>query len=302
MVTPHPPRRAVGSLAAAALAALVGCSTPPTATPDFGAVDLDAALGRVPADVSSVRGLDLPLDRSLLSPVEELEVVRARNAVMERCLANHGLTYTFPAVDPARDAVKPRRHGLVDDGEAAAYGYRDPAVFTPRRAAAKTADQPPPDVVPVITGAGGGVVGGHEVPSGGCAGEADRTLADDARPGQEPVSFALSHRSHEITRSAPPVVEAAAAWSRCMAEARFDYADPDAAVNDPAFRAGRPSRHEVSVATRDVTCKERVEWVRTWVAVERAVQGELIRQHGADVAREARHKDHQLSVAREING
>ncbi|QQQ73688.1 hypothetical protein IOD16_20700 [Saccharothrix sp. 6-C] len=308
MVAPdRTPRRAAdfiaGALAAAiAASALVGCSTTPTTTPDFGAADLDAALGRVPADLSAVRGLDLPLDRSLLTPVQELEVIKARNTLMERCLADHGIAFTFPVVDPARDADKPRRHGLVDADEAAAYGYRDPAVLATRDAGSQAAAQPSPDVVSLITGTRRGEVGGREVPPGGCAGEADRGLAADAKPGQEPLSLALSRRSHEITATTGPVVAAAAGWSRCMAEAGFAYAGPDAAINDPAFSAGWPSGHELAVATRDVACKERVEWVRTWVGVERAVQDVLVRQHDDDLAGERQHKDRQLAVAREVNG
>jgi hypothetical protein len=292
------PRRAAGFVASAVAAAvaLVGCSTAPAATSDFDAADLNAALATVPTDMSTVHGLDLPLDRSLLTPVEELEVVKARNTLMERCLADHGITFTFPPVDPARDAAKPRRHGLVDPGEAAAYGYRDPAVFATRGEAA--ARQPPPDVVSMITG----TRGGRDVPPGGCAGEADRTLATDAKPGQEPLSFALSRRSHEVTRTTPPVTAAAAAWSRCMAEAGFDYDNPDAAISDPAFSAGRASVHEIAVATQDVRCKQRVEWVRTWVGVERAVQDMLVRRHATDLAHERQHKERQLAVAREVNG
>src|SRR5262245_58343359 len=93
------PRRAAdlvaGAIAAAvAVLALVGCSPAPAATSDFDAADLREALGNVPADVSTVRGRDLPLDRSMLTPVEELEVIKARNTLVERCLANHGITFT----------------------------------------------------------------------------------------------------------------------------------------------------------------------------------------------------------------
>jgi hypothetical protein len=118
-------------------------------------------------------------------------------------------------------------------------------VFAPR-----AADRPPPtpDVVAMITG----TRAGRDVPPGGCAGEADRTLAPDAKPGQEPVSFGLSGQSYEITRTTPPVTAAAAAWSRCMAEAGFAYDRPEAAIEDPAFGAGRASAHEIAVAGRDV--------------------------------------------------
>ncbi|GAB3431127.1 hypothetical protein [Actinophytocola sediminis] len=297
MVTPgHRPHRAATVVAGAVAAVvLAGCSTP-SATPGFDAADLDAALTKVPTDVSTVHGLDLPLDRSLLTPVEEMEVIRARNTLIERCLADHGLTYAFPPVDPVRDAATQRRHGLVDAGEAAVHGYRDPAVFATRDAEAPA--QPSPEVLAVITG----TRDGQSVPADGCAGEADRTLAADGQPGQEVTSFALSRRSHDVTRTTPPVIEAAAVWSRCMATAGFQYDDPDAAITDPAFSAGRPSAHEITVATLDVRCKERAEWVRTWVGVERAVQEVLIQQHAADVAREQRHKEQQLAVAREVNG
>jgi hypothetical protein len=280
-----------------AVVALAGCATAPAATSGF---DLDAALAKVPADVSTVHGLDLPLDRSLLTPVEELEVVKARTTLIERCLAAHGIDFALEAVDPARDATKLRRHGLVDPGEAATYGYRDPAVFAARSPA--PARQPPPDVVAVITGTRTGNVGGRDVPPGGCAGEADRTIAPDAKPGQEPVSFGLSNRGYEITRTTPPVAAAATKWAQCMAEAGFRYDSPDAAMNDPAFRSGRASAHEIAVATQDVRCKERAEWVRTWVGVERAVQDVLIRPYSGDVAREAQHKERQLAVARALNG
>lgn len=117
----------------AVVAVVAGCSAAPAATSDFGAGDLAAALGKIPRDLSTVHGLDLPLDRSQLTPVEELEVIKARNTLLERCLATHGLSFTFPPVDPVRDAAKPRRHGLVDAAEAAAYGYRDPAGARARR-------------------------------------------------------------------------------------------------------------------------------------------------------------------------
>jgi hypothetical protein len=291
-------RRRAGAFAAAvAAAALAGCSAAPAAQSGF---DLDAALAKVPADVSTVRGLDLPLDRSLLTPVEELEVIEARTTLIERCLTAHGIGFVLEAVDPVRDATKLRRHGLVDPGEAAAYGYRDPAVFASR---AKTpARQPPPDVVSAITGTRTGKVGGRDVPPGGCAGEADRTITPDAKPGQEPVSFGLSNRGYEITRTTPPVAAAAVKWSHCMAEAGFRYDGPDAAMNDPAFSSGRASAHEIAVATQDVRCKERAEWVKTWVAVERAVEDVLIPQYAGDLARERQHKERQLAVARGING
>ncbi|MEU4806301.1 hypothetical protein [Actinosynnema sp. NPDC023587] len=317
------PRRVVdfatGALAAAvAVIALVGCSTAPVPTSDQGtsdrttsgldaggldAADLGAALARVPADLSTVHGLDLPLNRTLLTPVEELEVIAARNRLIERCLADHGITFAFPVVDPVRDASRSRRHGLVDAAEAAAYGYRDPAVFAPRATGAEaTAHQPSPDVVSVITGTRKGDVGGRAVPAGGCAGEADRALAADGQPGQEQTSFALSRRSHQVTRATPPVTEAAGVWSRCMARAGFDYDNPDVPIADPAFSAGRPSAHEIAVATQDVRCKEQAQWVRTWVGVERAVQDVLISRHGAELDREQRHKVQQLAVAREVNG
>lgn len=293
-------RRSMVVAGALVAAVLPGCSTAPPAAPGSGDSDLEAVLTRIPTDLSTVRGLDLPLDRSLLTPVEEMEVITARNTLIERCLASHGLTFAFPPVDPVRDAGRPRPYGLTDPAEAAAYGYRDPAVFAPRDAS-KDAPQPEPAVIAVITGTERGDVGGREVPSGGCAGEADRTLATDAQPGQEPVSFALSLRSHKISGTTPPVTAAAAAWSTCMAEAGYDYQHPDAAINDPAFSAGRPSGREIAVATRDVECKERVDWVETWVAVQRAVQGALIPKHAADLAREQQHKQRQLATAREVN-
>lgn len=288
--------------AAVVVLALTGCAAAPATTSEFDAADLDEALGRVPTDVSSVHGLDLPLDRSLLTPVEEMEVIKARNTLIERCLADHGITFTFPVIDPARDAAKPRRHGLVDAGEAAAYGYRDPAVFATRGTGAEAATGPSSDTIAVITGTRSGEVGGRDLPPGGCAGEADRTLAVDAKPGQEPVSFTLSRRSHEITRNTPPVIAAAAKWSRCMSAAGFAYDHPDAAINDPAFSAGRPSEHEIAVATQDVRCKDHADWVKTWVAVERAVQDALTRRHGTDLAREQQHKDRQLTAAHQVNG
>lgn len=116
------------------------------------------------------------------------------------------------------------------------------------------------------------------------------------------MGFALSQRSYEITRTTPPVTAAAAAWSRCMAAAGLRYADPQAAIEDPAFGAGRASAHEIAVAGQDVRCKERTGWVRTWVALERAVQAGLVPHHAAALAREQRHKDGQPAVARGITG
>ena len=236
--------------------------------------------------VENVGTIEFPLDPYLNVGGPAYDVEReAYQVLMERCMAGFGFT-----VDP-RPAVtgvdlRAGKYGLVNMNEALRYGYNNP-LMADEGADDTAAEQPKSEAYYAVAYGEGpsDTYNGVEIPEGGCHGAAQRTLDDGAAPVADPMfGQALVIRASNLAEQDSRVVAAFSAWSECMARSGYDYDDPSEANNDPAFDGPEVTQVEISVAAADVACKEEVDLVDTWAAVEVAYQERMIEENSVVLA------------------
>ena len=85
---------------------------------------------------------------------------------------------------------------------------------------------------------------------------------------------AIAGEASQWTQTDPRILAVDAAWSRCMTQRGYRYANPQQPLdhNWPA----KPTAAETATASADVTCKVQVNLVNTWLTVEAAYQTALI--------------------------
>lgn len=254
------------------VAALGGCVSGPHASAG------EPTLGEIPV-VRDARDIVLPFD-SYLSGIREWNVPdRAINILGRDCMRRFGLDWpVVESTPPNSDAlVYRRRYGLFDPDHAATYGYN--AAGSSHGAWQPIKDRDPTsEEAAVWAGLGLRAVGGQNVPEGGCAGEAIRTLevgkpAPEINP--EQLAFESKARAEQDSR----VVSAIAAWSDCMEGRGFPYDTPSEANNDPRWSGGAATPSEIETASADVACKKEVNLIAIWLAVETAYQSRLIEEN-----------------------
>ncbi len=266
------PARLVATMALAAI--LTGCS--PAAAPG-GAEPAEPPVGAVPTILSST-GLRLPVEDYLPTTEQSDRLARARLSLIHLCMSRFGFEYSVkpvPSGDYGPVNLTDRRYGITDAGLARIFGYglgpRDPA-----RAVRPERPEIGADGQNVLSGQGRTVVNGAPVPEGGCIGEADRRLTDPI-----PSSVAIRHgsqlqfESFAQSREDSRVQNAFSAWSACMAEAGYHYADPLATAADPSF-AETVNGQQIAVALADIDCKASTNLVGIWYTIESAYQRRAI--------------------------
>ncbi len=266
-------RRCTGvGTALVVLLALAGCAAPAASTEPA-----EPTIGTVPQLLESV-ALRLPVADYLPSREQNERLTRANLALIQRCMNRFGITYDVkpvPRGDYGPISLTDRRYGITDASLARSAGYG----FGPRDPALQPAPDRPSigaDGQTVLSGQGRSIVNGLAVPAGGCVGEADRALnasvpaATDLREGQT-----MQLRSFEESKTDSRVRKVFTAWSACMSESGYHYADPLAAAGDPAFK-GPPSPTQISVALADIACKARTNVIGVWFTVESAYQQRAI--------------------------
>ncbi|GAB7044577.1 MULTISPECIES: hypothetical protein [Catenuloplanes] len=257
--------------AAAVLVAVLvtaGCGTP--AADDGG----EPEIGDVPV-IADASDLKLPVQDYMPTPEQAKRIGVAQIELIKRCMARFGKAYDVDPVDG--DAYGPRsltdrRYGITDLELARADGYglgdRDPARQPEAKRPALDAD-----AETVLGGDGRSEVNGQKVPEGGCLAEAGRNLNAEIPEGADyRRGTDLQEWSFKKSREDSRVRNAFVAWSRCMAEAGYSYADPFAPAGDPAFAEGKASAQETAVAVADVGCKQRTNLVGIFYTVESAYQ------------------------------
>jgi hypothetical protein len=287
----------VGALAVVAIAAMAACS-PSKAVPPETALG-EPEITKSPAAVD-VQALRLPLDTYRLIPEERLMVARARALLFQRCMQRFGFRVELPDPGPAGPGgANARRYGLVDEPSATKYGYHPP----PSEDHAPALREPSlgPAERAVASGQGPSRVGAHEVPMGGCNGEAARMLVDGA---PEPVNPRLvenltiesSDRSERDSR----LLAGFSAWSGCMERAGYHYRSPWDVNDDPMFQTEHPTDREIATATADVRCKKEVKLIDLWAAVDSAYQEWAIDQHREQLGIVRRNLDVTIGNAKRL--
>ncbi|MDQ1711900.1 MAG: hypothetical protein QOE45_1350 [Frankiaceae bacterium] len=282
-------------LVGAAVVVGSGCGAADVAGPARGS-ERQPEAATAPRLLASV-DLRLPVEDYMLSEDQLRTVATARVLLVERCLARFGVRVSLPDGDASGDvgprSLTDRRYGITDAALAGKYAFglgpRDPAL---RR------KPPQPDLGvdgrAALTGQGPTLVRGVTVPEGGCLGEADRLL-DAGIPSGVDTSAAqsLQFASFDRSRADSRVRKVFAAWSACMAESGYHYADPLGTPGDPRFTGPGPaSALAIATARADLRCKARTNVVGVWFTVDAAYERSAIEesQRTFIVAKQALHR------------
>jgi hypothetical protein len=272
---------------------MAGCSAAPAAAP--------ATEPTLPDPIPRVdmKTFMLPLDAYVLTQDQVQTRGRARITLMLGCLRRFGFDVPPPGrVDPIPGGTNERRYLLVYEARARTYGYRWPEVDDRQR-------PPEPDMPPaaqaVLSGEGSSMVGGAEVPPGGCIGESYRAMGMKAEASSEDtVAQRLFGEDYQRMLADSRVKAADAAWSACMARSGYAYAEPGNALSDPAFAGPKLTRAEVQTATADVRCKNETRLPDIMAAVETAYQKRSMQRHEPELRALRTQLDDQLRKAAEV--
>lgn len=178
-----------------------------------------------------------------------------------------------------------RRYGIQDAVWASAYGYRPYSVVHPPEPD-RTAKPYPQSVITALSGRdkhGRAIApdtkaaNGREIPRGGCQGEADRTVRVpyDYPEGLE-AARAVYFDGFKASLSDRRVKKIFQQWSSCMAGKGLTYQSPLDAMGSQEFAEGEVSAHERDVALADINCKNEVNLVPRWNAVEADIERQMI--------------------------
>lgn len=247
-------------------------------------------VGPTPA-IASGANMVLPLDAYRLSKKDYIRVRRAAWMLTRDCVRRFGGDYTLSestllANLPGFEHDNDRRYGLFDATSAAERGYRVPPSETGSTdAAEKGAGWNPNETeLYLVRGVSAGRAtpvtdtDGKPLPEGGCSGEADRALHDGTtKPSNETYADEMNRESHKRSEADSRVRAVMAKWSECMARSGYTYKtiwEPNDYKWPPT-----PGATEIATAKADVACKNEVNLVGVWHAVETAYQKQMIEQN-----------------------
>lgn len=251
----------------------------------------------------------LPITHYQPTTTQEAALTRAEAVLVHTCMKRSGLDYTLPTVTTAGVGDDPS--GDLPDNDpafAAVHGYRDrskAAAQVAHERQAKAAASLNPQVATALVGTS---TPGHDAPTGGCLGQARRTIAGaaatdpDALFGNPQLVTDIRMNSYFKALSDGRVKDAFSAWSTCMEAKGFDYASPVAAVNDTRWPPLRPpTALEIRTATADVACKYRHNVDGVFHAVQVAYESAAIRANLSALQSIRTGLDNALATAARIN-
>ncbi|MEV8284516.1 hypothetical protein AB0P45_20575 [Streptomyces niveus] len=280
--------RVSSALVCAVLLAGCGASDDGGGNPRSEEEALAVSDGLTVADPAVVAASDIPvfpIEKYLPKVGEDARIAAASGELIRECMAGFGFTYEPPA--PSQETLdsgenganRARRYGVSSAASAAVNGFHLPKDGL-------GGQQPPPGIPPMseaenkvfigdqdpATGvAPGDKVAGKEIPPGGCSGEAQRRLKIEPRQRMAEkinnVSFARSQENAQVKKALQE-------WSACMGRAGHTYKTPLDALD--RLTGETPSPAELSAAKADVKCKDSVNLVGVWFAVESEIQETLI--------------------------
>jgi hypothetical protein len=250
-------------------------------------------------DTTSVRSTTLPLPsvvyrpnepvspQELVTPTPEWQLLvhRGIEAVIDRCVAEHGLRYTHrPDPLPQPTFV----NGPRDGNYRALYGYGIPAgpKDTDERWAPFTAQLQNPTLNDLIMG------------SGNCQGRAYNEIypPNGAAVAPANVSFNEATVAGDAEMASDTVIaQTAAAWAGCMNSNGYHYTSPaDAEMSSSLDRDAKspgqstmdqkPTTEEITIAVADWNCQQEVGYVdRLWGTMQ-TLTAAFVKDHGDLIA------------------
>ncbi|MET9518411.1 hypothetical protein [Streptomyces sp. NPDC002994] len=287
--------RSIGVVCAALL--LSACSS----TADVGQKD-DKSEPEVKATptMSATVGLEFPLDAYEATQQERDAVERGQNTLVSQCMERFGFSYSPPQRPATKAANGPnsRIFGLVDPEEAAQYGYGSPGEPEPPAKTSKTLTQTEelalhgaPDLVPADIpksqaeaekkGGSKQKINGKAVPLGGCSREAFLKLyAPEPNAVDALYVFNLKSEAESKSREDSRVKAVNKRWSECMAKQGHTAVDPMDAREDLGIAEDAlSSPAAITAAKADVACKQKVNLVGVYFAVQSAYQNRQINKN-----------------------
>jgi hypothetical protein len=253
----------------------------------------------VPQIPSAASGetISLPLNSYAdVSGLQQTVLSEAQSLLTQKCMAARGFDYTSqPTPSQEQALLQGIEYGFngpygranwltISLTDASTYGYGQPAgasgpppggVFLGGFTSFNALRQHPALAMALLGFAPG--VSIRPVRQPGCLNIANNEIY---RPGGsqfgDPVP-AIAQQAGLWTQTDPRVMAATAAWSRCMALRGYHYVSPQQAAFH--FRPASPTAAETATAVADVTCKQQVNLINTWLTVEAAYQTALIGQN-----------------------
>lgn len=234
---------------------------------------------------SSARLINLPLSTYAdVADLQQSALADANTLLTQKCMAAKGFSYSATATASGEEAiVQDTEYGYGVSGlaDAGAYGYGQPgsgagsgpgpAFLGGFASFGDLAQQPRAWTVALLGFAPGARIGSDQ--SEGCLQLAGTLLYGKGSRLSDPVPL-IAVQASQWTQSDPRVLAVDAAWSRCMAARGYKYSNPQQAAD--AHWPGTPTPGETATAVADVTCKQQVNLVNTWLTVEAAYQAVLI--------------------------
>jgi hypothetical protein len=240
---------------------------------------------------SSGRPVNLPLSAYAdVAAQQQLALADANSLLTQKCMVARGFSYaaqTSPSEEQSIVQSTEYGYGVGGLAQAASYGYGQPntgggpqvgpAFLGGFASFGDLAKLPPAWTVALLGFAPGARIGRIQQP--GCLQQAGSLLYGRGAGLSDPVPN-IAIQASQWTQTDPRITAVEAAWARCMAARGYDkYRNPQQAAYANWPRT--PTAKETATAVADVTCKDRVNLINTWLTVESAYQQVLI---GRDLA------------------
>ncbi|MFE9330360.1 hypothetical protein [Streptomyces sp. NPDC006925] len=285
------------------LCLLTGCAGEPHPGPDPEAAAGGPAAASVPPPGEEARAISVPLDRYDPSPAEQEVLDAAEDLLTARCMRRRGLSWERLPRTAAQDAEprNRRRYGVVEPEIARGYGYHLPPdrPGVARRAAAAAARRA--GLGDAGKTAAYGPEGRPGKATGGCVKQAEDALLDDVPDADFALLDDTIGTTYERSMKARSVARVFRAWSACMRQSGYRYADPMQALSDERWlRGDRASAAEIRQARTDVRCKKGTDLVAVWNAAENRIQRAAIGEHPAAFAKLLRAQRAWMAAARRV--
>ncbi|MFF7289718.1 hypothetical protein [Streptomyces griseorubiginosus] len=303
----------IGALAVLS-AVVAGCAEGQAAEPRP-TVSAPPPVADVPVRLD-VGSLVLPIEPYLFTDRQVARLFRARAVLTASCMERFGLHWPAPT-EPAADtgtlnpANTAHRYGITDARLAARHGYHAAPGTVPSRTEGKSkGPNPGPEEMLVLTGQhedgtrASKDERGRPVPVDGCQGEATKALSGDPRKiGNRELVGAINIGSYRDSQQDPRVIRVFRAWSQCMRQYGYTYADPTRAPGKAAeFTGPKATEAEIAVARRDVECKRRTNVVGVWSSVDAAYQRRAMEEKVRELAAVRRDIRTQVTNADRVLG
>ncbi|MFD7442405.1 hypothetical protein [Streptomyces sp. NPDC059909] len=245
--------------------------------------------------------ISLPVDSYTVTAQEREALSQAVATLAGDCMKEYGFDWPAPLPPTPRNLnSNARLYGVTDPESVAVFGYHPPLPkgMTARQAEQETVRQRAhyenvsPAAMTLYKGEGPASVNGKNVPQGGCLGETRRKLGLGDAATLDSTLNKVNLQASQQAANDPRVSSLNQRWAACMKESGYHYKDPLAAAGDPAWTAGEggggskdsdaagtAKPREITVASTDVKCKQRVDYVGVHSAVEAEHQNKLIEKN-----------------------